>query len=586
MTTDTKLEEIIAAQEEIFVRRQPQSKRLAEQAKQHLTGGVTSSWQITTPQPVWLSHGRGSKVYDVDGHEYVDLHGGYGAALAGHAHPAIAQAIIEQATRGTHFAQPTPNAMVVAEELARRFGLPRWRFANSGTEATMDAVHLMRSITARDLIIKIEGCYHGHHDSVQVSVAPEPEEAGPEDKPHSAPASTGIPKALTDLTLIAAFNDLDSVARLLDEHQDRVAGMIIEPVMMNAGIIKPEPGYLGALKALLHEHQALLTFDEVKTGLTVGPGGVTKAEDVRPDLITLAKSLGGGVAVAAIGGTEEVMDHVAAGHYEMVGTFNGNPLAMAATRAMLTEVATPEAYQKIEGLRHRAKQGIERAIRRNGLTAHVVTAGAKGCVVFAEEPVTTYRGFLQVDDRYSHAHWLYQHNGGVFLPPWGKIEQWLISVQHDEADIDRLVENFAVFAQAVTGHGTGTGAGQGSRAGHGALPRADRWRTAAGAATVTCQVLRAAPEREYLLLTDCSVKNHPRNRREGGDAGCTHEKDGRKTDGPKGCPAAVSSSGARPPDCWPAAQALSWRRAVQGRQERRRPRPRAPVSRFPGRTTR
>jgi glutamate-1-semialdehyde 2,1-aminomutase len=189
----------------------------------------------------------------------------------------------------------------------------------------------------------------------------------------------------------------------------------------------------------------------VKTGLTVGPGGVTAREHVQPDLICLAKSLGGGVAVAAIGGTEAVMDHVAGGGYEMVGTFNGNPLAMSATRAMLTEVATPEAYQRIERLRQRAKTGIEHAIDGTGLTAHVVTAGAKGCVVFAAEPVTNYRGFLGVDDRYSHAHWLYQHNRGVFLPPWGKIEQWLISVQHDEGDIDRLVDNFGVFARSVQG---------------------------------------------------------------------------------------------------------------------------------------
>jgi glutamate-1-semialdehyde 2,1-aminomutase len=449
VTADTKLKEIIAEQEEIFVGRQPTSARLAIQAAQHLAGGVTSSWQITVPQPVWLSHGRGSRVWDVDGNEYVDLHGGYGAALAGHAHPAIAAAITGQASNGTHFAQPTPDAITVAAELASRFGLPSWRFANSGTEATMDAVHLMRSITGRDLIIKIEGAYHGHHDSVQVSVAPDEEHAGPREKPRSAPSSTGIPKAITDLTLIAAFNDTGSVARLLDEHRGQVAGMILEPVMMNAGIIKPAPGYLAALKALLHSRDALLTFDEVKTGLTVGPGGVTRAENVQPDLITLAKSLGGGVSVAAIGGTRSVMDHVAAGGYEMVGTFNGNPLAMAATRAMLTEVATPEAYDRIEALRQRAASGIGRAIDENGLTAHVVTAGAKGCVVFAAEPVTDYRGFVGVDDRYSHAHWLYQHNGGVFLPPWGKIEQWLISVQHNEADIDRLIENFAVFARAV-----------------------------------------------------------------------------------------------------------------------------------------
>jgi glutamate-1-semialdehyde 2,1-aminomutase len=313
----------------------------------------------------------------------------------------------------------------------------------------MDAVHLMRSITGRDLIIKIEGCYHGHHDSVQVSVMPDPDQAGPAQSPNSAPSSTGIPKAITDLTLIATFNDLASVERLLQEHKGQIAGMIIEPIMMNAGIIKPQPGYLQSLKALLHKHKALLTFDEVKTGLTVGPGGVTAQEQIQPDLITLAKSLGGGVSVAAIGGTEAVMDHVADGGYEMVGTFNGNPLAMAATRAMLTDVATPDAYETIAKHSEHARSGIEQAITDNRLTAHVVTAGAKGCVVFAGEPVTNYREFLGVDDRYSHAHWLYQHNGGVFLPPWGKTEQWLISVQHDEADIDRLVENFAIFARAV-----------------------------------------------------------------------------------------------------------------------------------------
>jgi glutamate-1-semialdehyde 2,1-aminomutase len=447
---DSKLAAIIAEQEDIFTRRQPASARLAARAREHLAGGVTSSWQITQPQPVWLSHGKGSKVWDADGNEYVDLHGGYGAALAGHAHPAIVEAVREQAGRGTHFAQPTPDAIVVATELARRFGLPQWRFANSGTEATMDAVHLMRSYTGRDLIIKVEGCYHGHHDSVQVSVMPGAGEAGPADRPASVPSSSGIPTAITDLTLITAFNDLDRVARLLDEHPDQVAGMIIEPIMMNAGIIPPVTGYLAALRDLLHAHGALLTFDEVKTGLTVGPGGVTALSGVTPDIVCLAKSLGGGVSVAAIGGTAAVMGHVANGGYEMVGTFNGNPLAMAAARAMLCEVATEEAYQRLEKLRVRAQAGLSEVIKQFSLNGHVVTAGAKGCVVFSAEPVQDYRGFLTADDSLSHAHWLFQHNGGVFLPPWGKIEQWLISVQHDEADIDRLVANFRSFADAVS----------------------------------------------------------------------------------------------------------------------------------------
>jgi len=443
------IDQLIAEQEAIFTRRQPKSAKLAAEARGVLAGGVTSNWQITQPQPVWLSHGAGSKVYDVDGNEYVDLHGGYGAALAGHAHPAIVRAVRDQVGQGTHFAQPTENAIVVATELARRFGLPQWRFANSGTEATMDAVHLMRSFTGRDLIIKVEGGYHGHHDSVQVSVMPDLEEAGPAARPAQVPSSSGIPAAITDLTLVASFNDLGSVARLLDEHKDQVAGMIVEPIMMNAGIIAPEPGFLPGLKDLLHSRGALLTFDEVKTGLTVGPGGVTAKEGVTPDLVCLAKSVGGGVSVAAIGGTEELMRHVADGGYEMVGTFNGNPLAMAAARAMLTEVATDEAYQRIERLRARAQAGITKAIDASGLTAHVVTAGAKGCVVFADQPVRDYRGFLATEDSYSNAHWLFQHNGGVFLPPWGKIEQWLISVQHDESDIDRLVGNFAAFASAI-----------------------------------------------------------------------------------------------------------------------------------------
>jgi glutamate-1-semialdehyde 2,1-aminomutase len=444
------LEHVIAEQEQIFVKRQPESQRIAARAGRSLAGGVTSSWQITRPQPVWLSHGSGSKIYDVDGNEYVDLHGGYGVALAGHAHPAIVAAVQRQVARGTHFAQPTEDAVVVAGELAARFRQPLWRFANTGTEATMDAVHLMRAITGRDLIIKVQGCYHGHHDSVQVAVAPDAEEAGPEGKPAQTPASTGIPDAFVRLTLVATFNDIDSVARLLDEHPGEIAGMIIEPIMMNAGIIHPEPGYLAALKDLLHSHGALLTFDEVKTGLTAGPSGATGLTGVVPDVTCLAKAIGGGIAISAIGGTADVMGHVAVGNYEMVGTFNGNPLALAAARAMLCEVATPEAYRRIDALRARATSGIERAIAATGLQAHVVTAGAKGCVVFSARPVRDYRDFLSLDDRYSHGHWLFQHNGGVFLPPWGKLEQWLISVQHDEPDIDRFVRNFAAFAAAVS----------------------------------------------------------------------------------------------------------------------------------------
>jgi glutamate-1-semialdehyde 2,1-aminomutase len=341
--------------------------------------------------------------------------------------------------------------VAVAEDLGRRFGLPQWRFANSGTEATMDAVHLMRAITGRDKIIKVEGCDHGHHDSVQVSVCPDDpdDDRGPADRPNSVPSSSGIPQAITDLTLIVGFNDLDAVRTRLAENPGEIAGMILEPIMMNAGIIKPDPGYLAGLKALLHAHGALLTFDEVKTGLTAGPAGATGITGVTPDIVCLAKAIGGGIVVAAIGGTAQVMSHVANGDYEMVGTFNGNPLAMAACKAMLTEVATAAAYERLDRLRLRAVAGLEREIARNRLNAQVVSVGAKGCVVFSSAPVRNFRDFLSVRDSLSHAHWLFQHNGGVFLPPWGKIEQWLMSVQHHEADIDRFIHNFGTFARAV-----------------------------------------------------------------------------------------------------------------------------------------
>jgi glutamate-1-semialdehyde 2,1-aminomutase len=446
---DRLLDSLIGAQEEVFLARQPRSKELIERAVLSLAGGATSSWQIARPQAVWLSHGSGSKVYDVDGTEYVDLHGGYGAGLAGHAHPAIVEAVRAQVGRGTHFAQPTEDAIVVAEELTRRFGLPLWRFTNSGTESTMDAVHLMRAVTGRDMIVKVEGCYHGHHDSVQVSVQPEASDVGPRHRPHQVPGSTGIPQAITDLTLVVGFNDLPALGSLLEEHSGRVAGMILEPIMMNAGIVQPDSGYLLGLRELLHSHGALLCFDEVKTGLTVGPGGATAALGVTPDIVCLAKSLGGGLITGAVGGTASVMGHVANGDYEMVGTFNGNPLSMAATRAMLLDVATPDAYSRLFRLRDELHGALSEIVSERGLPARVVSVGAKGCVTFSTEPVRDYRDFLGVDDRYNHAHWLVQHNGGVFLPPWGKTEQWLISVQHTEADLDRFVGNFESFAKAV-----------------------------------------------------------------------------------------------------------------------------------------
>jgi glutamate-1-semialdehyde 2,1-aminomutase len=450
VSAGVRLDELIADQERRFLERQPRSRELLERAGRSLAGGVTSSWQISRPQAVWISHGLGSRVWDADGTEYVDLHGGYGVMAVGHAHPAVVAAVSERVARGTHFAQPTAEAVVVAEELARRFGLPLWRFANSGTEATMDAVHLMRAITGRSRIVKVEGCYHGHHDSVQVSVYQPLEELGPVHGPASAVASSGIPGEIVELTSIVPFNDLEVAEKVLADHAGQIAGMLLEPVMMNAGIIPPQPGYLEGLRELTRRHGALLAFDEVKTGVTAAPGGAVERYGVTPDIICLAKAIGGGLSTAAIGGTQAVMDHITSGHYDQVGTFNGNPLAMAAAAAALTEVLTPAAYRRIDRLQQRMVEGVEQVLGRTGLPAHVVAVGAKGCVTFSPTPVRNYRDFLAIDDRWSHCHWLYQHNGGVFLPPWGKAEQWLLSAQHTDEDVDRFLANFAAFADAVS----------------------------------------------------------------------------------------------------------------------------------------
>jgi glutamate-1-semialdehyde 2,1-aminomutase len=449
-TIDQRLDELIEEQEALLLAGQPRSRALSDRARSSLAGGVTSSWQITRPQAMWISHGVGSKIVDADGIEYVDLHGGYGVGAVGHAHPAIVEAVSRRVREGTHFAQPTEDALIVSEELARRWGLPLWRFANSGTEATMDAVHLMRAITGRSLIVKIEGCYHGHHDSVQVSVYPAEDEIGPASRPNSVPSSSGVPSEITELTRIVQYNDLDGLERVFAEHRDAIAGMILEPVMMNAGIVTPDDGYLAALIDIVHSNGALVAFDEVKTGFTVAAGGATEFYGIRPDIVCLAKALGGGLPVAAIGGTAEVMERIADGTYEQVGTFNGNPLGMAAARAALTDVLTPEAYRRFDTLREFIVEGCETAISGAALPAHVVAIGAKGCVTFTADPVRNFRDFLTLDERYSHCHWLFQHNGGVFLPPWGKAEQWLLSAQHSEADAALFVTNFARFVAAVT----------------------------------------------------------------------------------------------------------------------------------------
>lgn len=432
--------------------RVPKSVEMHQQASKSIPGGVPSSWASSRPTPIWVSHGEGSHLWDVDGNKYVDFHSGYGANVVGHANPAVVAAVQQRVTLGTHFAQPTPDVIVVAEALTKRFGLPKWRFCNSGSEATMDAIHLMRAVSGRDLIIKIEGSYNGHHDSVLVSIFRSTSELGPQQEPWRVPGA-GVPQAIADCVRIVPYNDLDALERTLTMYAGQIAGMILEPMMMNAGIIAPQDGYLKGVREITHRHGVLLAFDEVKTGLVIHHGGATKLYGVTPDIICLAKALGGGVPCGAIGGTDEVMSAITDGRYNQVGTFNGNPLTMAAARAVLTEIMSEDVYAQANELGAYILKNALSTLHSYGQSAYGFQAGFKVCVVFNDKPAKNYREFLKISTGISHLHFLKQFNGGVFLPPWGKSESLTLSIAHTKSDADQYISNLVAVGKTLQSMG-------------------------------------------------------------------------------------------------------------------------------------
>ncbi len=300
-STPSEVRELIAREETTFRASRTHSLAMWDEAKVFLSRGVPSSFQDKPPQPVFLERGKGSRVWDVDGNEYIDFHNGFGVMLVGHAHPAVVSAVRRQIERGSQFAQPVHDDIVVARELARRFSQPQWRFVNSGTEATMDAVRIARGFAGRERIIKIESSYHGHHDTLLVSVEPPPEAMGPVGAPSSVAFCEGIPRSTVELTTVVPFNDPAALERAFETHRDEVAAVIVEPAMMNIGIVMPESGYLDSVVDIAHKHGALAIFDEVKTGVTIAPGGATERFGVLPDLVCLAKAIGGGLPCGALG---------------------------------------------------------------------------------------------------------------------------------------------------------------------------------------------------------------------------------------------------------------------------------------------
>jgi glutamate-1-semialdehyde 2,1-aminomutase len=423
------------------------SQAATDRARKVLPLGVPSSFQAYDPHPIVVRHAAGSRMTDVDGNEYVDYDMGFGALFAGHMNPVVAAAVRRQLDDGTLYVTPCELNAEVAELLRDRYGLPLWRFTNSGTEATMDAVRVARGATGRDKVVKVEGGYHGHHDELMISMKPSLEEAGPADAPRSVPATAGIASGVLADTIVVPYNNADALERVLANGD--VACFIVEPVMENIGICLPQPGYLEAVRELTTRHGTLLIFDEVKTGITAGYGGATGHFGIEPDLVTLAKSIGGGFPVGAFGGRQEYMDLITAGTVLHLGTYNGNPLVMAAARATLAEACSAQHTDEAIARNGRLVAACQEVIDRAGLPAHTVQFGAKGCVTWSTQPVRNYRDYKATDFDLAFAQWIHGINRGVLLPP-GLDEQWLISVVHDDGDAARYAEVFAEFTDELT----------------------------------------------------------------------------------------------------------------------------------------
>lgn len=448
-----RIAQLIEEQSALLNSRTPASKAMFDRASHHLSGGVASSYQGRDPWPIYIESGVGDRITDVDGNEYYDFHNGFGSMVQGHAHPAIGDALVKRYPLGTHFAAATEDSVVVAEELARRWGMPKWRFTNSGSESTMDAIRIARAYTGRDTVMKIFGSYHGHHDTVMVSIGVAYDKIGDRDNLASLPYGAGIPQSVVDMTIAVPFNDADAMERRivrLDAEGRKPACVIMEPAMMNLGVVLPEPGYLEAVREITARHGVVLIFDEVKTGLTIAAGGAVEKFGVVPDMVTLAKALGGGLPSGAIGGSEEVMSVVENHKVYQVGTYNGNPLSMAAARASLFEVLTPEGYDHLTALNDRIVSGCQAVVEKYDLPGYALGIGSKGCVTFSPTKIVDYETFkANQDEELSTLAWLWNMNHGIFMTP-GREEEWTMSVVHSFDSVDRYIEVFDGFAAAIT----------------------------------------------------------------------------------------------------------------------------------------
>jgi glutamate-1-semialdehyde 2,1-aminomutase len=438
-----KVASVLAAEWELFTKNTKASETESKRAFSSLPLGVTSSFQHWDPYPISIESAEGAYMTDVDGRKLLDLSMGFGAMLAGHLNPVVVEEIQSSLTKGMLFVTPSPTSTDAAERICKRFGIDQVRFTNSGTESTMYAVRVARSATEKMGILKIEGGYHGSYDPFVVSSKPPLDKIGNPNKPKAHIDSNLVPGDI----YVVPFNNIEALEKMFKKNAKKLACFIVEPVLENLAIVLPDAGYLERVRELCDQYNVVLIFDEVKTGLTAGAHGAAMRLGVKPDLITLAKSIGGGLPLAAFGGKKKYMDFVTNNKMAHFGTFNGNPLAMAGVRA-IDRIATEETLGAAEKLNFQALERIGDIIDEYKLPAHTVGFGVKGCVTWSTAPVRNYRDYKATDFGVAEAHWLFALNRGIITPP-GLDEQWLISLAHTQTEIDILVDDFAEFAKAL-----------------------------------------------------------------------------------------------------------------------------------------
>jgi glutamate-1-semialdehyde 2,1-aminomutase len=412
------------------------SEQLFAEALKYIPGGVNSpvrAFRAVGGQPFFVNRAKGAHVWDVDGNEYIDYVGTWGPAILGHAHPRIIRAVQDAAEMGTSFGIPNPFEVTMAKLICAWLpSVQKVRMCNSGTEATMSAIRLARGFTGREKIIKFEGCYHGHADSLLVK-------AGSGALTFGNPDSAGVPGSFTQHTIVLPYNDVDAVKAALVANKDHVAGIIVEPVPGNAGLYLPKPGYLEFMREATKANGALLIFDEVMTGFRLAKGGAQEQYGIRPDLSCFGKVIGGGLPVGAFGGRAEIMDCLApVGPVYQAGTLSGNPVAMAAGIAALEELQASNAYEKLERLGALLEAGMKQAARAANMPVQFNRCGSMFCGYFTSEPVHNLADAMKSDRERFKKYFHGMLEQGVYLAP-SQFEAGFISTEHTEADIEKTV---------------------------------------------------------------------------------------------------------------------------------------------------